>query len=163
MALPIPAVIPAIARDLPAPGQRATGLSIALAMAISLAACSGGDASRDSAAAEAAPASTEPLAVETPPPEYPLQFACAGVGGEVVLVLQIDTNGTPGDVRVESSSRQPELDTAAVAAVRTWRFKPATNRGQAVPTRIRVPVKFTPPPIKPDRCFALEEELRRAK
>lgn len=162
LSIPSPDPNPAITRDLPEIGRRLAGTSMALAMSLALVAC-GGDASRDGAASQPTPASTEPLAVETPPPEYPLEFACAGVGGEVVLVVQIGATGTPDDVRVEYTSRQAQLDTAAVAAVRNWRFKPATSRGQAVPTKIRVPVKFTPPPIKPDLCFALEEEQRRAK
>jgi len=109
------------------------------------------------------PRPTDPLAIDTPPPDYPLALACAGVGGEVVLVLSLDAKGVPADVRIESSSRQDALDQSAVAAVRRWRFKPATNRGEPVPTRIRVPVKFTRPVMRPDRCFAFDEEQRRAR
>ena len=125
-----------------------------------LAAC--GD--RDSAPpAPTLPRPTDPLAIDTPPPDYPLALACAGVGGEVVLVLSLDAKGMPADVRIESSSRQDALDRAAVTAVRTWRFKPATRGGEPVSTRIRVPVKFTKPVMRPDRCFAFDEEQRRSQ
>lgn len=106
---------------------------------------------------------TDPLAVDTPPPVYPLELGCAGVGGEVGIVLSLDAKGLPSDVKVEFSSRQSELDKAAVEAVRTWRFKPATIRGQPVPTKMRVPVKFTPPVMRPDVCFGLDEEQRRSR
>lgn len=106
---------------------------------------------------------TDPLAVDTPPPDYPLALACAGQGGEVVLVLSLDAQGRPADIRMESSSRRPSLDASAIAAVRGWRFKPATNLGKPVASRLRVPVKFTPPVMRPDRCFAFDEEQRRSK
>lgn len=106
---------------------------------------------------------TAPLAVDTPPPTYPLALACAGHGGEVVLVLSLDAEGVPADVRIENSSRRRGLDMAAVAAVRTWRFRPATSRGKPVPTRIRVPVRFTAPVMRPDLCFRFDEEQRRAR
>lgn len=152
---------PVCRRRLPALARNAIMPALALAVAMQLVACTGGGADRETEAQ--APAATQPRAVDTPPPDYPLQYACAGIGGEVTLVVQIDASGATADVRVQYRSRHPELDAAAIAAVRTWRFKPATNRGQPVATRIRVPVKFTPPPIKPDRCFALEEAQRRSK
>ncbi len=106
---------------------------------------------------------TDPLAVDTPPPVYPLELGCAGIGGEVGLVLSLDEKGVPAEVKIEYSSRHGALDTVAIAAVRTWRFKPATSRGQPVPTKMRVPVKFTPPVMRPDECFRLDEEQRRSR
>lgn len=142
------------------PRSRGVGL-LTLVVVAALAGCTADDADRPSPAP--APAATDPLAVDTPPPDYPLEFACAGAGGEVVLVLELDDKGVPADVRLERSSRRAALDAAAIAAVRTWRFQPATNRGVPVATKIRVPVKFTPPAMRPDRCFAFDEEQRRAR
>ena len=151
-----------VRRRLPAPTRHAALPGLAFAVAMALGACTGGG-DRESQAMAPAPASTQPLAVDTPPPDYPLQYACAGAGGEVTLVVRIAADGAPAEVRVEYASRHPGLDAAALAAVRTWRFKPATRRGKPVATTIRVPVKFTPPPIKPDQCGAFEEAQRRAK
>lgn len=134
---------------------------LALSVAVLLAGCNGGGSDRD-VPTPTLPA-TDPLAIDTPPPTYPMELACAGLGGEVVLALSLDAQGFPADVRIENSSRRPALDVAAVAAVRTWRFQPATNRGQPVPTRIRVPVKFTPPVMRPDRCFGFDEEQRKSR
>lgn len=133
---------------------------LVLSAAVLLAGCGDGDSARD---VPAFPPPTQPLAVDTPPPDYPMELACAGVGGEVVLILSLDAKGVPADVQIENRSRQPALDSAAVTAVRGWRFKPATNRGEPAPTKIRVPVKFTPPVMRPERCFAFDEEQRRAR
>lgn len=162
MILPHPAARQRIDPQLDAsrrPGRSPAGL--VLTLAVVLAGCTGTDGAAPSPAP--GPAPTEPRAVDTPPPDYPLQFACAGAGGQVVLMLSLDAQGLPAEVRVENSSRRPALDAAAMAAVRTWRFKPATRHGQPVPARIRVPVTFTPPVMRPDRCFAFDEEQRRAQ
>lgn len=169
MILPPPVTHPLSIDSRPVVARR-RGLALpglAWTVAILLAGCSWGASDRDTSASASAPApspaATEPRAVETPPPDYPLQLACAGAGGEVILVLALDAKGAPADVRVENSSRRPALDAAAIAAVRTWRFQPATRRGEPVPTRIRVPVKFTPPVMRPDRCFAFDEQQRRSQ
>src|SRR5687768_661061 len=105
---------------------------------------------------------TQPMARDTPPPAYPELLACQGIGGQVVLFLQIGADGIPSNVRVQTRSRHAELDAAAVEAVRAWQFAPATAAGKPVPSKIQVPVTFTPPQVKPDACFALEEKARRA-
>lgn len=109
------------------------------------------------------PAPTPPLARDTPPPVYPEALACDGIGGQVIVRLKLGTDGRPTDVRVQSTSRYAPLDAAAVAAVRGWEFVPATAAGKPVTTTIQVPVTFTPPIERPDRCFVLDEERNRAE
>ena len=101
------------------------------------------------------------MAVETPPPEYPPELACAEIGGRVLFRLTIGTDGRPTQVQTIESSRQPELDGAALAAVRNWRFEPATRGGKPVTSELNVPVTFTPPTEKPDNCMVLEDRQRR--
>ncbi|MGY0798666.1 energy transducer TonB [Lysobacter sp. A286] len=101
---------------------------------------------------------TQPLAVDTPPPTYPPELACADVGGEVGLIMQITADGRISDVRVENGSGHAALDEAAVAAVKAWRFEPATSRGEPVESDLRVPVTFTPPTMRPQMCFQLDEQ-----
>ncbi|HHW4682105.1 MAG TPA: energy transducer TonB [Xylella sp.] len=100
---------------------------------------------------------TELRAVRTPPPVYPEQLACAGIGGRVVLKVKVGPQGKPIEINVMQSSNQPALDTSAQDHVRQWEFKPATHNGQAITQTIQVPVTFNPPKPKPDWCFALEE------
>jgi len=79
------------------------------------------------------------------PPKYPPTEARQGVGGTVVLIISIDGNGNVLDVSVEKSSRNRNLDRAAMDAARKWRFRPAMAGGKGVPSRVRVPVDFVPP------------------
>jgi len=79
------------------------------------------------------------------PPRYPPTEARQGVGGTVVLVISIDAEGNVLDVSVEKSSRNRNLDRAAMDAARKWRFNPEVRDGVAVASRVRVPVDFVPP------------------
>lgn len=106
----------------------------------------------------AAPASTELTAVETPPPQYPMDAACNGNGGTSTLKVTVGAEGTPTEVTVFRSSGTGSLDDAAVAAVKAWKFKPATRGGQSVAQTINVPVNFPPPQVRPDACFSLDEK-----
>ena len=105
--------------------------------------------------------STRVMAVETPPPVYPLELACADIGGRVLLRLSIGPDGRPTRVETLESSGQPALDASATKAVEDWTFQPATRVGQAVASQINVPMTFTPPVEKPDTCFALEDQQRK--
>ncbi|KAF1704587.1 energy transducer TonB [Pseudoxanthomonas kaohsiungensis] len=77
------------------------------------------------------------------PPRYPPAAARAGIEGEVVLVIDVAADGTVTNVSVEKSSRNRDLDRAAMEAARKWRFNPATVNGQKAAGRVRVPVNFT--------------------
>lgn len=106
-------------------------------------------------------APTEVAAVKTPPPQYPIELACQGIGGTSTLKVVIAATGTPSQVAQVTSSGNAQLDEQAKKAVEGWEFKAATRNGQTVPTTIQVPVSFNPPQPKPDECFAVEERLRR--
>jgi protein TonB len=116
-------------------------------------------------ATPAAPAiaPTELTAAHTPPPEYPVELACAGVGGKTILKVTIGTGGSVTDVQLLQSSGQKVLDESAQKRVREeWKFNPATRNGQPVAQTIQVPVDFNPPQPKPDECFVIEEHARRS-
>lgn len=107
------------------------------------------------------PAPTEVAAVKTPPPQYPIELACQGIGGTSTFKVVIAANGKPSQVAQVTSSGNAQLDAQAKTAVEGWEFKAATRAGQTVSTTIQVPVSFNPPQPKPDECFAVEERLRR--
>ncbi|MER2178386.1 MAG: energy transducer TonB [Stenotrophomonas maltophilia] len=111
------------------------------------------------AAPVAAP--TEVAAVKTPPPEYPIELACQGIGGTSTFKVTIAADGQPSQVQLASGSGNAQLDEQAQKAVQAWQFKAATRAGHTVSTTIQVPVSFNPPQPKPDQCFAVEERLRR--
>lgn len=100
---------------------------------------------------------TQVMAVDTPTPAYPPELACADVGGRVLLRLTVGTEGRPTEVVLVESSGQPALDAAALEAVQTWRFQPATRAGVAAASTINVPVDFNPPAEKPEVCRMIED------
>ncbi len=133
-------------------GRRIRAAWLLAAVASGIAGCGG---SGDEAAMPVV-GPTELAALDTPPPEYPVQLACDGVGGVTTLTVTIGTEGKPTQVNLFKGSGSETLDQVAMEAVKGWTFKPATRNGQAVAQTIQVPVNFTPPQPRPERCFALD-------
>lgn len=67
----------------------------------------------------------------------------AGVFGRVLVVALVDTNGTVIDARIERGVA--ELDEAALACARSYRFEPAMLHGRRARIWTRVPVLFVLP------------------
>ncbi len=59
-----------------------------------------------------------------------------------MLRVSVSVDGTPLEVDVAASSGHPNLDAAALSAVRQWRFIPATRIGSPVPATADVPIRF---------------------
>lgn len=73
-------------------------------------------------------------------PEYPAIARSAGISGVVILEALIGDDGSVRDVTVLRSVAL--LDTAAVEAVRQWRFTPTLLNGTPVPVLMTVTVAF---------------------
>jgi TonB family protein len=80
-----------------------------------------------------------PKRIAATAPIYPLAAINARIEGEVLLEAVIDEQGRVSGVRVLRSA--PLLDTAAVDAVRTWRYTPTLLNG--VPVSVLMVVKVT--------------------
>jgi periplasmic protein TonB len=76
------------------------------------------------------------------PPVYPEMARLRGEQGRTVLRVSVDPDGRPDTVSIAVSSGYPILDSAALSAVRDWRFVPATRGNTPVPAIAEVPVKF---------------------
>jgi periplasmic protein TonB len=63
--------------------------------------------------------------------EYTEEARAAGIEGRLVLKVTVDAQGSVTDVTVVTSV-DPALDAAAIATVKTWRFKPALACGKPV-------------------------------
>jgi len=77
-----------------------------------------------------------------PNPEYPASARRRGVEGRVVLLVDIRADGTVAGVEIAESSSHDALDAAAALAVRRWLFRPARRDGDAIDSRVRIPVVF---------------------
>lgn len=83
-------------------------------------------------------------AADNPRPRYPRQALRRGWEGTVVLWVDVQPDGTAGDVGIVTSSGHDCLDAAALDAVRRWRFRPAVDE-RAVPyaCTVKLPITFT--------------------
>lgn len=63
---------------------------------------------------------------------YPVQARAAGVEGRVVVRYDITREGRVVNAAVVSAEPTGVFEEAALAAVRSWRFRPAVARGEAV-------------------------------
>jgi protein TonB len=78
--------------------------------------------------------------ISSTPPAYPPFARSQGVEGDVTLDALIDETGRVTGIKAISG---PDLlQQAAAAAVRQWKYKPATLDGNAVPIHLTVTVKF---------------------
>ena len=92
-------------------------------------------------AAEIGP-SLLPRLLANPKPLYPKRARKHGVEGQVLLRVQIGTDGKSKAVETLRTSGHPLLDAAAVKAVRKWRFSPALRNGAPVVATLDIPITF---------------------
>ncbi len=81
------------------------------------------------------------------PVEYPATLYGRGIEGKVVLRLFVNEAGAldPDSTRLSESSGYPALDSAALAAVPSFRFAPALQNGAPVGATFLLPVHFRHP------------------
>ena len=84
---------------------------------------------------------TLPRLIKEVKPVYPPEAKQAGVEGSILLAVTVGTDGKVGEVTVQKSV--PELDAAAVDAVRQWEFEPGKRDGIAVSVVVDVEITFT--------------------
>lgn len=82
-----------------------------------------------------------PVVVTRVEPRYPEDYRRAGVAGIVILEAAISDTGNVENVGVIKSVA-PGLDMAAAAAVREWKFRPATRNGKPVPVLFNLTINF---------------------
>jgi periplasmic protein TonB len=82
------------------------------------------------------------LAERLPFPEYPRESRIREEQGVVTLEVDVLSDGTVGSIKVISDGGFTRLSDAAIAAVRKGKFKPATENGKPVASRVRIPFQF---------------------
>ncbi len=88
------------------------------------------------------PPITNARVLRSPEPPYPSFSRLSEEEGTVFVKVSISPYGVVGDATIEKSSGFVRLDEAALKAVRTWRFAPATRGTQAISMWVVVPVKY---------------------
>ncbi len=83
-----------------------------------------------------------PRYAENPKPIYPLEAREKGYKGEVLLRVEVLSNGGVGKVEVKGSSGYQILDQSALSAVKKWKFIPGQKGGVAIPVWVNIPIKF---------------------
>ncbi len=84
-----------------------------------------------------------PKVVKQVPPRYPETARKRGQQGTVFLRALVNKRGRPAKVSViPGKELAPDLDKAAVNAVRQWEFTPAKAKGKPVEIYITIPVAF---------------------
>ena len=83
-----------------------------------------------------------PRYADNPEPLYPREARKKGFQGEVVLKVEVLSNGLVGQVEVRKSSGHEILDRSALFAVKQWTFFPAKRGESAIPFWVNIPIKF---------------------
>jgi periplasmic protein TonB len=73
---------------------------------------------------------TPPVAISNSQPAYPADAKAAGIEGTVVVKYVVTETGAVTNITIVRGP--PEFHAAVMAAMRTWRFRPATLDGQPV-------------------------------
>jgi protein TonB len=84
---------------------------------------------------------TPPRPIYSPDPEFSEEARKAKYQGTCTLMIVVDTDGKPTNLRVVSSLGMG-LDEKALETVRTWRFEPGQKDGHPVKVEMAVEVDF---------------------
>lgn len=83
-----------------------------------------------------------PKYAENPKPLYPREARKKGFQGEVVLKVEVLSNGFVGQVEVKKSSGHEILDRSALSTVKQWKFFPAKRGESTISSWVNIPIKF---------------------
>jgi len=88
-----------------------------------------------------------PVPISMPGPPYTPQAKKDKVQGAIVAAVDVDASGNVAGVKLTTVSLSRNLsdglDQSVIDTVRTWKFKPATNKGKPVPVKVTVQVNFS--------------------
>ena len=84
----------------------------------------------------------QPRYGENPKPPYPPEARKNGFHGEVLLKVEVLSNGQVGKIEVKKSSGHEVLDRSALNTVRKWKFIPARKGETPVSLWVNIPIRF---------------------
>ncbi|RPJ01281.1 MAG: energy transducer TonB [Deltaproteobacteria bacterium] len=83
-----------------------------------------------------------PRYAQNPKPPYPQEAREKGYQGEVLLRVEVLSDGRVGQIEIRRSSGHELLDRSALSTVKQWKFVPAQKGKDPVPLWVNIPVKF---------------------
>jgi len=89
---------------------------------------------------------SEPALWSGSPPGYPMALLASKIyiAGEATVLFRISKDGFVRGLTLKSATHRA-FGEVVLHTVRTWRFLPKVENGQAVETRVEFPFKFSPP------------------
>lgn len=94
------------------------------------------------------PAAIDPLSEAANPPVFPADALSQHIGGTVILMVKIGTDGVAKDIKVFDSSGSRSLDLAAMMAAYKWRYISAIKDQRPIEAYAKIPVSFEGTPAK---------------
>ena len=85
---------------------------------------------------------TLPKVIKEVRASYPRPVGPGSVQGTVIMDCVVARDGRPTEIAVVQKL-DPELDDAALAALKQWEFKPGEKEGKPVAVRVSVEMTFT--------------------
>jgi TonB family protein len=85
-------------------------------------------------------------AYPVPPPVYPDAAQDRGEQGDVLLEIQVGSNGRPRKIRMKQSCGYEDLDNAAIESAANWHYVPAIVDGDTSTSWMTVKIHYGPPP-----------------
>lgn len=85
---------------------------------------------------------TQPGYAENPRPHYPPEARKRGYEGEVVLRVEVLSNGRVGLIEIKKSSGYELFDRSALATVKQWKFIPAKKGEEPIALWVNIPIQF---------------------
>ena len=134
---PAPPVTEAASAPTASAGKAANGKSISKKSGET-----GSGSGRGQTPKRAKPASA-PKLLQAPPPRYPAKAKAAKITGKSAVLIQVRANGSAGATSLYRSSGNADLDQAAVAAARAWKFSPTPSLAEEETIPVIVHVTFS--------------------
>jgi TonB family protein len=83
-----------------------------------------------------------PAYARNPAPVYPREAKNKSYEGEVLLRVEVLSNGRVGQIEVKKSSGYGVLDQSALTAVKEWKFIPAMKGDVPIPIWVTIPITY---------------------
>jgi protein TonB len=86
--------------------------------------------------------SGKPKVVRSVQVAYPVEARKKGITGQVLVRFHLDANGTVSHLHIKNAEPPDIFDRNTLAALRQWRFQPASHNSRTVPVWVELPIEF---------------------